>query len=176
MKIKRITLDGVDGSGKSTLADQLSKNYGFEIVHGSSFEIAQSGQQKMYEYMIYLYSRENVIIDRTHFSNIVYGTLFDKILLSKEQSEHLTSLLNEDTLNFFLLPNENFVKQNLLSRGDEYISTSDVNNIIVFYEKIFEQVNLKKKFLINNYSSFDCVNNDLSLYELIVQLIEKNKN
>lgn len=174
MKIKRITLDGVDCSGKSTLAKQLSKKYGFEIVQGSSFEIASKGQQEMFEYMKNLFTRENVIIDRTHYSNIVYGTLFDKILLSKEQSDQLTSLLNKDTMNFFLLPSENFVKQNLLDRGDEYINLSDVNNIIVFYEKIYEKIELDHKYLINNYSSFDTVSKNLSLYETVVKLIEEN--
>ena len=155
--IKRIILEGVDGSGKSTVAKEIQEITQFDIVQGSSFEIAKEGRQYMFEYMLSLAKKDNIIMDRFYLSNLVYGKLFDKNTLNSLQVNAIEKELGNDSLTFILLPQRDFLISNLKKRGDEYINIEDVDPILERYEAISENLSSRiqnTRFIPLRYSSF----------------------
>jgi thymidylate kinase len=127
-------LEGVDCVGKTTFANELSKRTGYEIVKGSSFEIANLGQDGMYEHMMSLLDRDNIIIDRFFYSNLVYGYLYEYPMMKIEQYAMLRRKLNKKALVVYLHTTPYVIKERMVNRGDDMIKTDEVDSIIEMYE------------------------------------------
>lgn len=84
-----IILEGTDCRYKSTIADKLSKELGYPVIKGSSFELAKSGNEKLFEHFNKLADEDNVIIDRYIYSNLVYAKKFkDYSILTEEATKN----------------------------------------------------------------------------------------
>jgi len=131
-----IILEGCDCTGKTTLANELAKRTGYEIVKGSSFEISQLGADGMFEYMMGLLDRDNIIIDRFYHSNYVYGFLYDYPLLKASQFFELADKTDKRAVVVYLHANERVIANRMVERGDKDINVQDVKNIIKRYNEI----------------------------------------
>ncbi len=131
-----ILLEGVDCSGKSTFANLLSEKTGFEIVKGSSFEIANLGRDSMFSYMMELLDKNNLIIDRFMYSNLVYGSLFNYPMMSQNQYDALVDRLDRNSLVVYLHAPAGIIKYRLNNRGDNMISINDIDSILSTYKDI----------------------------------------
>lgn len=136
MKKQIIILEGSDCSGKSTLARQLQQITGFDIVKGSSFQIAELGNQAMFEHMLSLSTKDRIIIDRMYISNYIYGELFDFPRMDMNQFHALRDAFNKKSLTIVLQPSLSAVTKRLGVRGDDEIKTNDLQNILDNYLKV----------------------------------------
>ena len=131
-----VILEGCDCTGKTTLANELAKRTGYEIVKGSSFEISQLGADGMFEYMMGLLDRDNIIIDRFYHSNYVYGFLYDYPMLKASQFFELADKTDKRAVVVYLHANERVIANRMVERGDKDINVQDVKNIIKRYNEI----------------------------------------
>jgi len=131
-----ILLEGCDGVGKTTFANELSKKTGYEVLRGSSFEISELGAEGMFNHMMELLDKENVIIDRFMWSNIVYGNLFDYPLMTANQYDALIDKLDsKDSLLVYLYAPIGTINYRIDNRGDDKIKKENINEIVEYYNK-----------------------------------------
>ena len=91
-----IIVEGVDASGKDTLINNLSKLTNMEVVRGSSFEMSEEGVDKMFEESKKLLLEEkDLILNRSFYSNAVYGPMYDYPTMSDEQFRELNRIVEE---------------------------------------------------------------------------------
>lgn len=128
-----IVLEGCDCSGKSTFAQQLAEKLGYEIVKGSSFEISELGQDGMFEHMSKLLDRENIIIDRFLYSNLVYGSLFDYPMMTPDQYDSLVEKLDEKAFLVYMYAHKDKLAYRMSNRGDDMIKVENIENILALY-------------------------------------------
>lgn len=134
-----IVIEGVDCSGKSTVTESLSKKLGFKVKKGSSFEITAQGNEAMYSHFKHLAPLDNVVIDRFIYSNLVYATLFPEYpILSYSQRGYIERLIKENTIVLYLTADSNTIVNRIEKRGDEYIDTSHIKDILGTYETVME--------------------------------------
>lgn len=149
MKLKRIILEGNECSGKSSLAKKLSEKLGWEIVKGSNFESATGTNEELYDFLEKPLDMDNVIIDRTFFSNMVYATLYPKytIITNEQYSELQDRLLEQDKNNesivLYLYTDIETLKERLIDRGDEYIREDKLKDINDMYELLWENAKVE---------------------------------
>lgn len=173
MRYNKIIVEGVDGAGKSTFADRLSKEINFDIIQGSSFEIAAKGVDYMYQHMDNLLDMERVIIDRFYLSNYIYARLFDKKKLSNKQIVNLTQKSLDKTITILLLPSYDLIVNRLRVRGDEYVETKDVRQILDKYNDLLinkETQSFLGNMLIAEYGNDEEANTEL---DRMVERIKK---
>ena len=71
---KVIILEGPDGGGKTTLATWLKREHGFSYVHaGPPTEPADMLAEYGAQLWKALHGRKNVVFDRLHLGELVYG-------------------------------------------------------------------------------------------------------
>lgn len=134
-----IVIEGSDGTGKSTVAKMISDLTGFEVVTGSSFEIASKGTDYMFDFFSSLAERENIIIDRCWLSNYVYGRLYDKNTMSDDQFRQLVEKFDDKTMTLILNASEDVIIDRINVRGDDYIKTNEIKSILDEYEKVLDE-------------------------------------
>jgi thymidylate kinase len=132
-----IIIEGCDCSGKTTFANMLAEKTGYEIVKGSSFEIAELGQDGMFEHMMNLLDRDNIIIDRFFYSNLVYGKLFNYPMMTPEQYDRLVDKLDSKALVLYLHSPEGVVKYRMENRGDDMVKVEHIKSILNEYIDVF---------------------------------------
>lgn len=138
-----IILEGADCCYKSTVADKLSKELGYPVIKGSSFELAKSGNKKLFEHFNKLADEDNVIIDRYIYSNLVYAKKFkDYSILTKEQQRVIEEKIRDNAKVIYLHADPKVIKQRLLERGDEYINDRDIEPVLGLYSEIMSDVGL----------------------------------
>lgn len=128
-----IVLEGCDCVGKTTFAEMLAKKTGYEIVKGSSFEISELGADGMYEHMMELLDRDNIIIDRFFYSNLVYGKLYRYPMMDVSQYMNLATKLNQRALLVYLQASPFIIAERMAKRGDDMIKIADINGIVEEY-------------------------------------------
>lgn len=135
-KVTRIVLEGNECNFKTTIAEKLKEKLGFEIVKGTSFEIATAENEKLYEHCKKVATMENVIIDRFIHSNYVYASLYPHYtMLTKDQFNALDWYLkqnDENTIVAYLYASTDVLKERIRVRGDEHINENrleDINNL-----------------------------------------------
>jgi thymidylate kinase len=131
-----IILEGVDCAGKSTFAEMLSKKTGFEILKGSSFEIANLGADGMFKHMMELLDKKDIIIDRFVYSNLVYGKLFDYPMMTPEQYDELIDKLDRNAMLIYLHAPIGVIKYRMANRGDDMVKADNVEDIINGYTDV----------------------------------------
>ncbi|AYP68364.1 thymidylate kinase [Bacillus phage vB_BcoS-136] len=149
-----IILEGCDCVGKTTFAEMLAEKTGFEIVKGSSFEISELGADGMFEHMTNLLDKENIIIDRFFYSNLVYGKLFNYPMMSPNQYDELVEKLDSKALLLYLHAPTGTIKHRMMSRGDDMVKTENVDSIIDEYIKVlYGDFRPKMKLVIDTTTS-----------------------
>lgn len=128
-----IILEGCDAVGKTTFAEILAKKTGFEVVKGSSFEISELGADGMFKHMMELLDRDDIIIDRFLYSNLVYGRLFDYPMMTPSQYDQLVEKLDETSLLVYLHAPQEIIKWRMEKRGDDMIEPKDIADILSSY-------------------------------------------
>jgi thymidylate kinase len=138
-----IVIEGCDCAGKGTLAEQLARKTGYEIVKGSSFEIAQLGTDGMFKYMMDLLKRDNIIIDRFYLSNYVYGNLYNYPTMSNWQFATLAEATDERALTIIVEALSQTIKDRMKKRGDEDIKVEEIDSILAKYNEALTDSNLE---------------------------------
>jgi thymidylate kinase len=128
-----IVLEGSDCVGKTTFANMLAEKTGYEVVRGSSFEIAELGADGMFEHMMGLLDKGNVIIDRFFYSNLVYGKLFNYPMMTEEQYDMLVDKLDSNALLVYLHAPESTITYRMANRGDDMIKADNIKDILNGY-------------------------------------------
>lgn len=138
-----IILEGTDCCYKSTVADKLSKELGYPVIKGSSFELAKSGNEKLFEHFNKLADEDNVIIDRYIYSNLVYARKFkDYSILTEEQQRAIEEKIRGKAKVIYLHADPKVIKQRLLERGDEYINDRDIEPVLELYNQVIDEMGL----------------------------------
>lgn len=126
-------LEGCDCVGKTTFAEMLAEKTGYEIVKGSSFEISELGADGMFEHMMSLLDRNNIIIDRFFYSNLVYGELFKYPMMKLEQYDALKEKMNKKAFLIYLHAPLTTIRKRMENRGDDMIKFENVSDILSLY-------------------------------------------
>ncbi|MCP9020161.1 MULTISPECIES: ATP-binding protein [Bacillus amyloliquefaciens group] len=138
-----IILEGTDCCYKSTVADKLSKELGYPVIKGSSFELAKSGNEKLFEHFNKLADEDNVIIDRYIYSNLVYAKKFkDYSILTEEQQRTIEKKIRDKAKVIYLHADPKVITQRLLERGDEYINDRDIEPVLELYREVMSDIGL----------------------------------
>ena len=138
-----IILEGTDCCYKSTVAKKLSKELGYPVIKGSSFELAKSGNEKLFEHFNKLADEDNVIIDRYIYSNLVYARKFkDYSILKEEQQRAIEEKIRGKAKVIYLHADPKVIKQRLLERGDEYINDRDIEPVLELYREVMSDAGL----------------------------------
>lgn len=158
-----IVLEGCDCVGKTTFAQMLSQKTGYEIVKGSSFQIAELGQDGMFEHMMGLLDRDNIIIDRFFYSNLVYGKLYNYPMMNIMQYAKLTTKLNKKALVIYLQASPFVIKERMATRGDDMIKAQDIDKILDTYNEDINGLFMPKAML-----SLDTTQSDFNIATAMV--------
>ncbi|MCC9021726.1 AAA family ATPase [Bacillus nakamurai] len=161
-----IILEGADCCYKSTVADKLSKELGYPVIKGSSFELAKSGNEKLFEHFNKLADEDNVIIDRYIYSNLVYARKFkDYSILTKEQQRAIEEKIRDKAKVIYLHADPKVIKQRLRDRGDEYITERDIEPVLELYNQVIDEMGLHMNSWDTNERNSD------EIVEVIIHLI-----
>ncbi|MBE1868653.1 deoxynucleoside kinase [Bacillus subtilis] len=138
-----IILEGPDCCFKSTVAAKLSKELKYPIIKGSSFELATSGNEKLFEHFNKLADEDNVIIDRFVYSNLVYAKKFkDYSILTEQQLRIIEDKIKAKAKVVYLHADPSIIKERLSVRGDEYIVGKDIDSILELYREVMSSAGL----------------------------------
>lgn len=138
-----IILEGPDCCFKSTVAAKLSKELKYPIIKGSSFELAKSGNEKLFEHFNKLADEDNVIIDRFVYSNLVYAKKFkDYSILTERQLRFIEDKIKAKAKVVYLHADPSVIKKRLRVRGDEYIEGKDIDSILELYREVMSNAGL----------------------------------
>ncbi|ODB64412.1 AAA family ATPase [Bacillus velezensis] len=162
-----IILEGTDCCYKSTIADKLSKELGYPVLKGSSFELAKSGNEKLFEHFNKLADEDNVIIDRYIYSNLVYARKFkDYSILTEEQQRVIEKKIRDKAKVIYLHADPKVIKQRLRERGDEYINDRDIEPVLGLYREVMSDVGLHTySWDTGQWSSDEIVEDLVQLFE-----------
>lgn len=137
-----IILEGTDCCYKSTVADKLSKELGYPLIKGSSFELVKA-EMKLFEHFNKLADEDNVIIDRYIYSNLVYAKKFkDYSILTEEQQRAIEEKIRDKAKVIYLHADPKVIKQRLRERGDEYINDRDIEPVLELYNQVIDEMGL----------------------------------
>lgn len=130
-----IIIEGPDLAGKSTLAKEINIKGDFEVVHFDS----PSENFDFHESYLKVLDKENVILDRYFFSEIVYSKVFGRQcrLSSETIKEIKEKLKNKPHQLIFVNPGVDTLKRRYKMRGDDIISESQIEKIVQEYENLF---------------------------------------
>lgn len=145
-----IILEGVDCSGKTTFAEKLSEKTRFEVIKGSSFNLAKLGADGMYQFMFDLLKRKDIIIDRLYLSNLIYGAKYDYPMMTEEQYASLSDMTDLFSLVVYLHAPIGVIQYRMLKRGDDMIKIDDIEDILNRYNEA-----LYSKFRPRTFLSID---------------------
>lgn len=134
-----IILEGPDGSGKTTLAKQLSRQTGYPYEHRSKPENEEEKAKMMIEYLQMCKSRQNLIVDRCWYSEMVYGKVMrDQSYIDYTQMYELERMLAKGgAIIIYCTASKAALWMRATQRGEDYItSRDDFNAICEEYEKL----------------------------------------
>jgi thymidylate kinase len=159
-----VIAEGCDCVGKTTFAEMLAEKTGYEVVKGSSFEIAELGQFGMYEHMWKLLDRDNIIIDRFLYSNLVYGSIYNYPMMQPIQYHSLVQKLNKTAIVIYLQAHQYVIAERMATRGDDMIKVQDINLILDSYNNNINGVFMPKTML-----SLDTTDSDFNVATSMVK-------
>ncbi|MEC1408837.1 hypothetical protein [Bacillus halotolerans] len=162
-----IILEGPDCCFKSTVAAKLSKELKYPIIKGSSFELATSGNEKLFEHFNKLADEDNVIIDRFVYSNLVYAKQFkDYSIITEQQLRFIEDKIKAKARVVYLYADPSVIKKRLSVRGDEYIEGKDINSILDLYREVMINAGLHTySWDTGQWSSDEIVEDLIQLFE-----------
>ncbi|MGY0701786.1 hypothetical protein ACW6VA_10770 [Bacillus subtilis] len=162
-----IILEGPDCCFKSTVAAKLSKKLKYPIIKGSSFELATSGNEKLFEHFNKLADEDSVIIDRFVYSNLVYAKKFkDYSILTEQQLRIIEDKIKLKAKVVYLHADPRVIKKRLSVRGDDYIEGKDINSILDLYREVMINAGLHTySWDTGQWSSDEIVEDLIQLFE-----------
>lgn len=118
-----IIIEGPDGSGKTTLANQLSRQTGYKIIHRTRPKTEEEKAIMMDEYLGIIRSRENIIFDRSWYSEMVYGPVMrDASVISYSQMYDLERrLMKVGAMIIYCTDAKPVLWARCQERGEDYI-------------------------------------------------------
>ena len=127
-----IILEGPDGSGKSTLAEQLHKQTGYMLLHRTQPKNEEDKKRMMDEYIQVLRAGKNCIMDRSWYSEMVYGPVMrDASVITYPQMYELERLLaKRGALIIHCTAPEATLWKRCMRRGEDYITSKDTFHAI----------------------------------------------
>lgn len=164
-----VIVEGCDAVGKDTFAEMLSKKIGYEIVRGSSFEISKLGADGMFKHaMDILNQKDNIILNRSFYSNLVYGSLFDYPMMNPEQYDELVDKIDEKAIVVYLHAPKGIIEYRMRKRGDDMIKVENIDDILAKYnEELFGE------YRPSNILTVDTSQKDMNkAVELVVKLCD----
>lgn len=131
-------LEGSDCCFKTTIAEKLSKLTGFEVIKGSSFELSKCTNEELNFFFTNLMALDDVIIDRSIYSNLVYASLYDDyaILNEAQVAEIEKTAKRRNVKTVFLTASADTIKSRLSVRGDEYVKEDMIDKILHKYYEV----------------------------------------
>ena len=137
MKIKRIIIEGPDCSGKSTLVERVKNTLKWDArflrhIEGDQFS------RYLFEYA----SANEVVFDRSHFSENVYSKLWrGGSPFDRNQKKILDSICHEETLIIFTCPTNKVLRKRYLSRDfPQQIKLTELEKSRQFFVEEFKNV------------------------------------
>jgi thymidylate kinase len=168
-----IILEGCDGAGKSTLAEELHRRTGYEIVKGSSFEIAQQGTTAMFDHMMGLLNRNNIIIDRFYMSNFVYGNLYGYPTMSKRQFIELSTAAEAKALTVYLTACPEVLEKRIKNRGDDMVKVERIPKILEYYNNAINRPSTYQASLLTVNSTHYHVKSSAAMIVEFAKMVER---
>lgn len=142
----KIIVEGCDAVGKDTFINNISKLTKIPVTRGSSFEISNGGADAMFKHSkAILYGKERVLVNRFFYSNLVYGALYDYPMMEENQYKKLNDIVNRRAIVYYLTADTDVIAERMNERGDDMISSDDVEKIKDEYLKVwlkYKPVNL----------------------------------
>lgn len=135
-----IVLEGVDGAGKTTLTDRLLKHLPYETTR--RLRSGPLGQDPFREYEWRLkgyrpFSEENIIADRWHVGELVYGPLYrGHSRLTAAGARHVEMYLDKlGAHKVVVTASIDDITNRLKTRGDDFVKMEHVGLIWDFYNE-----------------------------------------
>jgi len=156
MKINKIIFEGPDCSGKTT-AVNLMKN----VLRWDSKSLHHKEGDQFERYTKEYILNSEVVIDRSHFSEIVYSELWrGGNPFSDKEFKFLNYLLQKNAIIIFVLPKLELMKKRYLERKyEQQISLSELEKSRELFKQIMETT--------------DCILYTASSFEELNKLVEK---
>lgn len=122
-----IIIEGPDGSGKSTLADKLHRQTGYQVLHRTQPKTEEDKQRMMDEYIQVMKAGKNIIMDRSWYSEMVYGPVMrDTSVITYPQMYELEKLAAKyGAIIIHCTAPEATLWKRCLRRGEDYITNRD---------------------------------------------------
>lgn len=122
-----IIIEGPDGSGKSTLAEQLHRQTGYQVLHRTQPKTEEDKQRMMDEYIQVMKAGKNVIMDRSWYSEMVYGPVMrDASVITYPQMYELEKLAAKyGAIIIHCTAPESTLWKRCLRRGEDYITNRE---------------------------------------------------
>ena len=171
-----IIVEGADATGKDSMINNLSKLTNIEVVRGSSFEISEKGADKMFEESKKLLLEEkDIILNRSFYSNAVYGPMYNYPTMSDEQFNELNRIVEEVGVVYYLTADTEVIMNRLNTRGDEDVKAEDIKDIQAGYKHMWNR--FKPSSLVTlDVTHSDLLNIDSGIYgEILKNNLEHNK-
>ena len=138
-----LIIEGPDGAGKTTLANKLREQTGFMLLHRSQPKTEEDKQRMMDEYLQVIKSNKNCIMDRSWYSEMVYGPVMrDASVITYPQMYELERRLAKvGSLIIYCTAPENTLWSRCMNRGEDYITKREVlHEICKGYDTIMYDV------------------------------------
>jgi thymidylate kinase len=138
-----IILEGPDGSGKTTLAQQISRQTGYLLLHRSQPKSEEDKKRMMDEYIQVIKANKNCIMDRSWYSEMVYGPVMrDDSVITYPQMYELERMLSKNgALLIYCTAPESVLWKRCLRRGEDYITKhEDFSQICKGFDELMYDV------------------------------------
>ena len=126
-----IILEGPDGSGKTTLANTIHRQTGYQLLH-RSHKTDANATSLFDEYAQVIKSGKNVIMDRSWYSEMVYGPVMRKSsAITYPQMYELERLAAKNgAIIIHCTAPESVLWKRCLRRGEDYVTNRDTFHAI----------------------------------------------
>lgn len=137
-----IILEGPDGSGKTTLANKIKDQTGYTLLHRSHSTDANA-KSLFDEYAQVLKSGKNCIMDRSWYSEMVYGPVMRKVsAISYPQMYELEKLAAKyGAIVIHCTAPESVLWKRCLRRGEDYVTKRETfHDICTGFDQLMHAV------------------------------------
>lgn len=155
---------GTDLSGKTTLVNMLSNVLDFEVVKGSSFELAKCTNEELFNTFVEFSKLDNTVFDRFLYCNEVYAPMYDDFaMLTYEQRRQIELEFDGNLTIIYLYADDENLEQRFSIRGDDYVTIDKIKYAKTKYDESLIKVEFVPVIRFNT--------GELSTYEIVEQIL-----